>query len=104
MSARIPSTYASAPKLSADGRAALACARLEWDRLPKSQQALLLDATSSGGAGLSIYGGRTRERDGLVARGFAVASTSGSTLRVTRLGALVREAGICTTVEVPDVD
>lgn len=112
MSARIPSTYAGAPKLSADARGALACARLVWESLgtPTSRakgqrsrkQHALVDYWNEQGVP-----SRTRPMcpDPMrsLLQDLGLVSASGSRwASLTPVGILVREAGIRSTVEVND--
>lgn len=97
---KIPSTYASAPKLSTDARAALAGARLEWDGLTPTMQAALLEGWAETGERINSNAVRLPTREALADRGIVRDSKHGAPL--TPLGVLVREAGIRKPVEVSD--
>jgi len=83
----IPAAYREAVNLDTDARAILALARLLWDGLSLAERRLLLDADSAGW----LTAGRKRDRNRLLARGYAAGPSCG--LRLTRIGALVREVG-----------
>jgi hypothetical protein len=101
MSARIPSTYADAPKLSADARGALACARLVWESLGDAQKNALREMwTHEGRLQMFFTLPPKRVRESLCTRGLV--DGVGRYSRLTALGVLVREAGIRSTVEVDD--
>ena len=85
----MPRPY-EACSLTADARAVLACARMVWDELSKGEQALLLAANEAGW----LVSGRRRDRDRLLKRGLARGRGTG--VRLTPLGAVVREAGYAT--------
>lgn len=91
--AGIPDPYASAPKLSADARAALAAARLVWDSLTKAQQNALVEIRWTG-YGQFIVAGSVSTATALRRRGLV----DGSRV-LTALGALVREVGTRKAVE-----
>jgi hypothetical protein len=61
-----------------------------WDELTKGEQALLLAANEAGW----LVSGRRRNRDRLLERGLARGRGTG--VRLTALGAIVREAGYST--------
>lgn len=87
MSNAIPKAYADAFELDVDARAVLSSARLAWDRLTVGERKALLDSDNRGW----IVSGRRRDRDRLLRRGLA--SGRGTGVRLTALGAVVREAG-----------
>lgn len=80
----IPKAYQAATP-DPDARAILSIARRLWEQLPKAERELL-GATDNGW----LTRGRKRDRARLLTRGFAQGDGG---LRLTPLGALVREAG-----------
>lgn len=86
---KMPKGYDHA-ELSADARAVLACARFVWDDLTSGEQQLLLAANEAGW----LVSGRKRDRDRLLQRGLARGRGTG--VRLTPIGAVVREVGYAT--------
>lgn len=84
-----PAAYDEA-KLDADARAVLSSASLVWQGLTAGEQQVLLAANDAGW----LVSGRRRDRDRLRERGLARGRGSG--VRLTALGAVVREAGYAT--------
>lgn len=82
----VPKAYDGAA-LDVDARAALACAVLVWQQLTAGERQVLLAANDAGW----LVSGRRRDRDRLRERGLARGRGSG--VKLTALGALVREAG-----------
>jgi hypothetical protein len=97
---KVPAHYAKAPKLSTDGLAALAGARLVWDRLEPRMQAALREGWNEDGDRIVANAIRLPTREALVDRGIVKCTMNDSPL--THLGALVREAGTRATAEVED--
>lgn len=112
MSARIPSTYAAAPKLSAEARGALACARLVWESLATKRSSARGQRSRKQQALVDYWneqGVPTRTRamcpDSIRShlQDLGLVSASGSRWApLTPVGIMVREAGIRSTVEVND--
>jgi hypothetical protein len=97
---KVPAHYAKAPKLSANGRAALAGARLEWDELSPTMQAALIEGWKETGERIPCNAIRLPTREALADRSILWSSLVDSDM--TPLGVLVREAGTRTRVEVDD--
>lgn len=81
----IPKAYQAAT-LDCDSRSILAIAVTVWRQLPMAQRSLL-ERVEPGGW---VVCGRKRDREKLVERGLAFGEAG---IRITPLGALVREAG-----------
>jgi hypothetical protein len=96
---KVPTHYAK-PKLSANGRAALAGARLEWDDLSPTMQAALLEGWKPNGERIQSNTIRLPTREALADRRLLWSADHESDL--TPLGVLVREAGTRTRAEVED--
>lgn len=95
----IPSTYAHASRIDADGRAVFAGARLIWEALTPTMQSALIGSCRSRSSAYGwclVYGAAKPTRQALADRGLVVAGDVSDDL--TPLGLMVREAGTRTGI------